>query len=166
MKRKLGLLACLLVLIGAGVLYWKNRPLPEAPPFDTAEASKLLINRNWLDIMPKSPEERLHVYRFTPAMGGGVFQDRTLFAGQFELFNFKLDHDSIEFLLPHKHQRVVSHFTVRKATGHEPFDLELTLDSDPRGPKHYYGFASESAAEADLETLINTRRPGANSVPR
>lgn len=160
MKRKLGLLAVVLVLIGAAVLYLRMRPAAETPPLDTAEASRLLINRNWLDIMPKSPDERLHVYRFTPAMGGGVFQDRTLFAGQFELFTFKLDHDNIQLTLPHKKQFINSHFAIRRVTDHEPFDLELVLDADPRGPKHYYGFSNESASEADLETLINTRRPG------
>jgi hypothetical protein len=165
MKKKLGLLAVLLVLIGAAVLYLRTRPAAEAPPLDTAEASRLLINRNWLDVMPKSPDERLHVYRFTPAMGGGVFQDRTLFAGQFELFTFKLDHDSIDFTLPHKHERVLSHFAVRRIEGHAPFDLELTLEADPRGPKRYYGFSNERAEETDLETLVNSRSPGTATSP-
>ncbi len=158
MKRKLGLLALLLVIVGAGILFVRSRPEPAAPPLDLAEASRLLVNRNWLDVMPRDQNQRLHVYRFTPAMGGGVFQDRTLYAGQFELFTFKLDHDQIELNLPHKSQRVMTHFEIRRVTGHKPFDLELTMDADPRGPHRYYGFSNESAAEADLETMLNTRR--------
>jgi hypothetical protein len=92
-------------------------------------------------------------------MGGGVFQDRTLYAGQFELFTFRLDHDQIDFNLPHKRQRVLSKFEIRRVEGKEPFDLELTLTADPRGPHRYYGFSNESAAEADLDTLLHTRAP-------
>jgi hypothetical protein len=98
-------------------------------------------------------------------MGGGVFQDRTLFAGQFELFTFKLDHDNIDFNLPHKQQRVLSHFAVRRVQGHAPFDLELTIDADPRGPHRYYGFSNERAEEANLETLVNSRSPGTATAP-
>src|SRR4051812_40875021 len=52
------------------------------------EAKNLLIDRNWLDTYPQTERDKLHVYRFVPNMGGGVFQDRTLFKGVFELFSF------------------------------------------------------------------------------
>jgi hypothetical protein len=165
MKKKLSIVAVLIVLVAGVVFYFRLRPAPEGPALDTLEASRLLINRNWLDVMPKTPDDRLHVYRFTPSMGGGVFQDRTVFAGNFELFTFKLDHDNIEFTLPHKHQRVVSSFAVRRVQDHAPFDLELTIDSDPRGPHRYYGFSNERAEETDLETLINSRSPGTATAP-
>jgi hypothetical protein len=159
MKRKLALVGLLLVLVAGGVLYVRFRPQPASPPLELAEASRLLVNRNWLDVLPRDEKQRLHVYRFTPAMGGGVFQDRTLFAGQFELFTFRLDHDQIDFNLPHKGQRVLSKFEIRRVKGHEPFDLELTLAADPRGPHRYYGFSNESAVEADTEVLLHRRAP-------
>ena len=53
------------------------------------EARDLLIERNWMDRMPETERDHLFVYRFVPSMGGGVFQDRTLYKGTFELFAFE-----------------------------------------------------------------------------
>src|SRR4051812_31444438 len=56
---------------------------------DGDEAQKLLIDRNWIDRMPETERDKLYVYRFVPNMGGGVYQDRTIFKGTFELFKFE-----------------------------------------------------------------------------
>ena len=56
---------------------------PAATTVPEEEAQKLLLDRNWIDRLPQTPHERLHVFRFVPSMGGGVYQDRTLFAGHF-----------------------------------------------------------------------------------
>ena len=76
------------------------------------EARKLLLDRNWLDRMPETERDRLHVYRFVPSMGGGVFQDRTLFKGTFELFSFKVDGTKILFDLHETKTKVASEFTI------------------------------------------------------
>ena len=155
--RRLGVLLVLGLLAYGGFLVYRWRTPAAAPALDAAEAGRLLVNRNWLDVMPRDEKERLHVYRFTPAMGGGVFQDRTLFKGEFELFTFKVNGDQLEIHLPHQRQRVVTHYEIRRVD-HKPFDLELTIDPDPRGPKKYYGFSSERAEEADVQTLVTNRR--------
>jgi len=117
---------------------------------DDGEARRLLLDRNWIDRMPETERDRLHVYRFVPSMGGGVFQDRTLYKGQFELFRFKTEHDEIHFDLPETHQDVVSKFRIESVDGPEPFDLELTIDADPRGPQVYYGMRSETDRDGSL----------------
>lgn len=111
---------------------------------DDSEARKLLLDRNWIDRMPETHQDRLHVYRFVPSMGGGVFQDRTLFKGTFELFTFETKGDEIRFNLPETHQKVVSKFRIEKVNGPKPFDLKLTIEADPRGPQFYYGMRSET----------------------
>src|SRR5689334_2561045 len=93
------------------------------------DAAKLLIDRNWIDHMPQSHTDRLHVFRFVPTMGGGVFQDRTLFKGQFELFMFHVRGGDLEFLFPEDGARVRSHFRIDKVDGPAPFDLRLTIDA-------------------------------------
>jgi hypothetical protein len=108
------------------------------------EARKLLLDRNWIDRMPETETDRLHVYRFVPSMGGGVFQDRTIFKGEFELFTFETAADEIRFNLPHTHTKVVSKFHIEKVDGPDPFDLKLTIHADPRGPSVYYGMRSET----------------------
>jgi hypothetical protein len=126
----------------------------------TSDARDVLINRNWLDRMPENTTDRLHVYRFVPSMGGGVFQDRTLFKGTFELFMFKVERgDHIVFDLPETHERITSQFTIERVSGPEPFDLKLTIFSDPRGPHVYYGMRSETDRDGHLlEELLAAHR--------
>jgi hypothetical protein len=114
------------------------------------EARSLLIDRNWLDVMPQTERDKLHVYRFVPSMGGGVFQDRTLFKGVFELFSFKVAGDHIQFTLHETHDEVTSAFKIEQVDGPEPFDLKLTIPGDPRGPKVYYGIRAETDRDGHL----------------
>jgi hypothetical protein len=127
---------------------------------DEQTAKSLLIDRNWIDRMPETKTDRLHVYRFVPTMGGGVFQDRTIFKGQFELFKFEATGSQIRFVLPETNQKVVSGYRIETVDGPAPFDLELTLDADPRGPAPhvYFGIRAEtdttgSALDATLTKL-------------
>ena len=109
-----------------------------------ASHNDLLIDRNWIDRMPKTDRDKLHVYRFVPSMGGGVFQDRTLYKGTFELFHFSAKGDELHFVLPETHQDIVSKYRIEEVDGPEPFDLKLTIEADPRGPSVYYGMRSET----------------------
>jgi hypothetical protein len=149
--RKLALLLLFAVVAGCHSAAPSRNVAPD-------EAEKLLINRNWLDHMPKSETERLHVFRFVPNMGGGVFQDRTLYAGQFELFTFERTGEQIRFDLPHTGEKKTVGYTIEALDdGQDGLDLKLTLDGSPRGPSVYYGMRRESAADLDasLRTLIN-----------
>jgi hypothetical protein len=131
---------------------------PHARRVSDAEAPALLINRNWIDRMPESHADRLHVFRFVPAMGGGVYQDRTLFKGTFELFTFAATGDEIRFSLPETRQKVHARYTIETVGGPAPFDLRLSIPDSPRGPKVYYGMRGEtdrdgSALERKLSAL-------------
>jgi hypothetical protein len=125
---------------------------------DTDQAKQLLLDRNWIDRMPETERDRLHVYRFVPSMGGGVYQDRTLYKGTFELFRFEVDADEIHFDLPETHQDVVSKFRIEHVDGPEPFDLKLTVEADPRGPSVYYGMRGETDRDGSaLEHRLRAR---------
>jgi hypothetical protein len=115
-----------------------------SPKLSADDARDVLIDRNWIDRMPETTTDRLHVYRFVPTMGGGVFQDRTLFKGTFELFTFETNADEIRFNLPETHQKIVSKFRIENVDGPKPFDLKLTIPADPRGPQVYYGIRAET----------------------
>ena len=126
------------------------------------EARSLLTERNWIDKLPANESDKLHVYRFVPSMGGGVFQDRTLFAGQFELFNFENTGDEIHFYLRHTHEEVTSRYRIETLSKDEqrgPLDLKLTIEKDPRGPSVYFGSRREQAhlglgLDQDLDALL------------
>lgn len=110
----------------------------------TEDAKQLLIDRNWIDRMPETDRDKLHVYRFVPTMGGGVYQDRTIFKGTFELFQFEATGDEIRFNLLETKDKVTSAYKIEEVSGPKPFDLRLTIFDDPRGPKTYYGMRSET----------------------
>lgn len=106
-------------------------------------SSAELTDRNWLDVWPADKDDHLHVYRFTPSMGGGVYQDRTLYKGTFELFTYSVEGDELEIVLPHTGETVRTGFRIEEVSGPEPFDLRLTLDRSPRGPRVFYGRSAE-----------------------
>lgn len=117
---------------------------PTSTRVSTEDAPKLLIDRNWMDRMPETDRDKLFVYRFVPSMGGGVFQDRTLFKGTFELFSFTASGNSITFDLHETKDKVTSNYTIERVDGPAPFDLKLTISDDPRGPKVYFGMRTET----------------------
>jgi hypothetical protein len=116
-------------------------------------AKKLLLDRNWVDRLPQKIDDKLHVFRFVPSMGGGVYQDRTIFAGTFELFQFRQDGRTIEFDLLHTGKRHATRFTIEPITPRKrgDVDLKLTLDDSPRGPTIYYSWRQGGA---DLDTQL------------
>jgi hypothetical protein len=117
------------------------------------EAAKLLENRNWIDHWPQSESERLFVYRFTPNMGGGVFQDRTLFKGTFELFVYEVHDYQLRIRWPHTKSRDDVTFHIERVKGPHPFDLRLELRGSSRGPAVYYGRTQETHAEPLIPAL-------------
>ena len=117
---------------------------PSSKAVAADEAGRLIIDRNWLDRMPETDRDHLFVYRFVPNMGGGVFQDRTLYKGTFELFSFSVDGEQIHFKLHETKQDVTSRFTIEPVDGPVPFDLKLTIPDDPRGPRVYFGIRAET----------------------
>jgi hypothetical protein len=116
------------------------------------EARRLLLDRNWLDRLPQTPQDRLHVFRFVPSMGGGVFQDRTLYAGHFELFHFDQDGRTIHFKLPHTDEARRAPFFIEPLHAPDedtPFELHLHIEDSPRGPADYYSLRGESSTDLD-----------------
>jgi hypothetical protein len=120
-------------------------------------SSDELVDRNWLDVWPEDKDDHLHVYRFTPSMGGGVYQDRTVFQGTFELFTYEVDGDRLRFVLPHTSETVETRFRIEKVDGPAPFDLRLTLDRSPRGPRVFYGRSAERSVAFGLGLDMSKR---------
>jgi hypothetical protein len=120
-----------------------SKPATHALPPE--QAKKILLDRNWLDRVPQKVDDKLHVYRFVPSMGGGVFQDRTIFFGTFELFTFEADGARIRFNLLHTGDKRVSAYTIEELAtpGPDGVDLLLTIADDPRGTRRYYGWRNE-----------------------
>ena len=133
-----------------------HRDNPHAARLSARDAGRALVDRNWLDRWPEHKDDRLRLYRFTPSMGGGVYQDRTMFKGQFELFQYQAGAGAIEFQFPDTAEHVRAPFTIERVSGPAPFDLKLTIAHDPRGPGVYYATSGKQGQALDL--LARPRR--------
>jgi hypothetical protein len=89
-------------------------------------------------------------------MGGGVYQDRTIFKGEFELFLFRTEGHQLTFLMPETEEKVKSGYRIERVSGPEPFDLKLTFERTPRGPRVFYGMTHEGH---DLDALLAAQLP-------
>jgi len=136
------------VLLAVVVVAGCTGDAPSSRAVPTDQAPKLLIDRNWIDAWPEAHDDHLFVARFVPSMGGGVFQDRTVFQGQFELFVFHTHGDQLKVHLPHTGEHVDTKFRIERVDGPEPFDLKLTLDANPRGPRVYYSVEAQRGTTA------------------
>lgn len=144
------------VCLGLALSACGSDPAPpgQARAVAPAEAAALLTDRNWLDVWPADKDSRLHVFRFVPSMGGGVYHDRTVFQGQFELFTFDASGATIDFHFPHRGKRLRTGYKIERVDGPHPFDLRLTLDRSPRGPRVLYGIAAETGDAAFLDARL------------
>ena len=153
----------LLCLAAVGAAGCRSKPTATAVPAE--EARRLLLDRNWLDRLPQTPHDRLHVFRFVPAMGGGVYQDRTLFAGSFELFTFDHDGETVHFHLHHTGEERTAGYTIERLPlgGDDTLELHLHIKDTPRGPADYYSIRGmQSAAnEKELEQGLQKLWPQA-----
>lgn len=155
--RSLTLCAVALALVAA----CSSSKKPRAQRVSAEQARLLLLDRNWIDEMPQTKHDKLHVFRFVPSMGGGVFQDRTIFKGVFELFRFEATGEEIRFDLLETDQDVRARYTIEEVSGPAPFDLRLTIPDSPRGPKVYYGIRAETDRDGALleQKLEQLRTP-------
>ncbi|HVV81602.1 MAG TPA: hypothetical protein VHE35_00940 [Kofleriaceae bacterium] len=125
-----------------------HREAPSSATLSARDAGRVLIDRNWMDRWPEHKDDRLRLYRFTPSMGGGVYQDRKVFKGQFELFQYRAGDGTIDFTFPDSDEHVRSSFLVERVK-QPPFDLKLVIAHDPRGPGVYYARSDMRGAALD-----------------
>ena len=134
-----------------------TKPDRAATAVAPSDAESTLIDRNWIDRMPEKSSDHLNVFRFVPSMGGGVFQDRTVFEGKFELFVYKVEGNRINFTLPAKREKASAGYRIERIKNDPHFDLRLTLDSSPRGPSVYYSVARQHSRDlATLDGFLST----------
>lgn len=95
MKARLGI-AVLALVAGCG----DNARSNDEPKLDL----KLLRDRIWIDHMPRSDTDKVHVFAVLskqarrPAMGG--FHHASMWAGEFEAFRYELNQDELRIVLP------------------------------------------------------------------
>jgi hypothetical protein len=118
-------------------------------PLPPDEAAELLHQRIWLDKEPRGQNEVFHLFVFDHGQMG-IYQDRTIWKGKFEMFIYEAEGKSIEMRLPGSRKIIKTGFSIEKAKRGEA-DVKLTLDKPFEGPKEYYGYRFDGGADAFVD---------------
>lgn len=119
---------------------WSSRaPAPVAPAAILAdsEIQDLLLDKPWLDKMPKDRDDHMKLYfftrdRFDRAHRIGVRMTGNLWKREIELFAYRVEGGKLHFFWPYDKSKSESGFEVKNGADDADFDLTMVLAKDPR----------------------------------
>jgi hypothetical protein len=100
---------------------------------------RAILGRTWFD---KYPDKRRETVQMWFWMGGGIalHESGSSYRISLEIFEFERQNDRLVVTALQDKKTVTTGFRIEPCD-EEPFNVCLTLDQSPRGPKKYYGFA-------------------------
>ncbi len=141
----IAILAAVIAIIGS-----RCSPSGEEAPRDTASeaepeaAPRLLLGRVWLDKLPRRATDQVDAWIFF-AGGLGVHQAGSSYRASYDVIDFERRGSTLDGRYVQDKKAFKTSFTIEKCSGHEPFDLCLTL-ADVGGKKlELYGFSHGDA---------------------
>ena len=131
-----------LAIIVASVAVWRARS--HAPARDDVRATddskldSLLVDRLWIDHMPRSERDVFNIFVLVSDQSMGVFQATSVWQGQYEMFQYNAQGNrKLAVVYPHTGDRDTVRATARRCDeGGMDYCLELAGAS--RGVKRYY----------------------------
>jgi hypothetical protein len=100
-------------------------------------AHDLVLDRIWIDHMPRHDRDQISVFAAITDEPIGVFQTASAWKGHFEMFRYEALGDEIRLLYPQDNHR--EHASAKARTCSEDgFDYCLELEGASRGVKRYY----------------------------
>lgn len=141
-------------VLAAGLLYvlWPSGDSKPAA-LDGGDPS-LLADRVWLEAMPTSPTQHVHVFLALADAPLGVFQRASAYQSTLEVFEYVGEGSRLDLRFPQQDRKAELRYRATPCTDHPPFDLCLELASNPwGGPTRYYGFSDERSAPPAIEAL-------------
>jgi hypothetical protein len=153
-----GAMKKLLLVIGvvvAAVSLWSWR---RAAPDDAGRS--LVIDRVWIDHVPRSERETFHVFAAISERSIGVFRAASMWRGGFEGFRFEASGDELRMVFPQTGDRETVKVKAQRCR-EERMDFCLELDGASRGVKRYYsrkGWEIRGAHDLDaLDRAVQAR---------
>ncbi|MEO6775750.1 MAG: hypothetical protein ABI467_22510 [Kofleriaceae bacterium] len=99
--------------------------------------NKLLVDRVWIDHLPRSERELVNVFVMFGEHHVGVFDVRSAWTGSFEAFKYSKDGGTVDASFPQTGSTEQYAVKVRTCTDHG-MDYCLDLDGGKHGVHHYY----------------------------
>ena len=151
-------IALAIVAVSLTAACGRGNATPQKDPLPPGEAAELLHERIWLDKEPRGQNDVFHLFVFDEGQMG-IYQDRTIWKGKFEMFIWEAAGKNIEMRLPGSRKIVKSGFRIEKEH-HGKADAKLVLDKPFEGPTTYYGYPFDGAS-ADADAFVRTLAPRA-----
>jgi hypothetical protein len=155
-RRGRGRILGLAALAVAGALVWRAWPRHEA-----ADPS-LVDGRLWVDSRPDRRTDYVQAAFFVTDANLGIFERASSYDLRLEFFDMTRDTRTISLTFPQTNRHAKFTFSIRECTDHKPFDLCLTLSSNPwGGPTDYYGFSRPEDEQREMGALSRGVRAAA-----
>ena len=157
------LVTALLATVGYGG--WRLTHRGEAPV--VTDDSKLALDRVWIDHIPRTERDTIQVFAAVSQENFGVFQQTSVWKGNFELFQFKFADGKLKATFPQDGDR--EDLKVKARTCSEgQMDYCLEIEGSKRGVKKYYsrkgweidGVHSAQALAARTDALAHELETG------
>ena len=118
---------------------------------DASDGGGLVLDRIWIDHMPKHDRDQVSAFAALTEESVGVFQTVSVWKGHFEMFRYEAQGDELRILYPQDNHRDRIHTKAHRCS-EGGFDYCLELDGASRGVKRYYsrkGWELDGASRPD-----------------
>ena len=138
----------IIIVIGAVALAWLLWP-SSAPSTAEQGLGDELVNRIWIDRLPKSATEKINVFVMIDDPQVGAFQTTSAYEGDFTVFEWRQGESGKirVFMLQTEKTHKIRARVSNKDCGR--FDLCMKLKGAPRGPKGYFSMSDWVIDSAD-----------------
>jgi hypothetical protein len=111
-----------------------------------ARDPKQILGRVWFDHLPKNRSDDVTIAVF---FGGGIglYDKGSAWRSTIDVFEFERRKDVLDMTFLHDKKNSSTKFEIKSCDDKPPFDVCVTFDDAPRGPKTLYGFAYDDEME-------------------
>ena len=120
-------------------------------PGAAQDGGGLVLDRIWIDHIPKHDRDQVSVFAAITDEPIGVFQTASAWKGHFELFRYEAHGDEIRIVYPQDNYRERVRTRAQRCS-EDGFDYCLELDGSSHGVKRYYsrkGWEIDGASRPD-----------------
>jgi hypothetical protein len=129
-----------------------------------AHDRKLVLDRIWIDHLPKHERDQISVFAAITDEPVGIFQTTSVWKGNFEMFRYEFHNQELRLLFPQDGEREQVKTKAHKCDA-DGFEYCLDLDGSSRGVKRYYsrkGWEIDGASglgelRARIEATLQTK---------
>ena len=148
------------VVVVAVVSVWKLRATDVAQPKADGD---LVLDRVWLDHLPRNDKDVFQVFLAITEQPFGVFQAASQWTGKYEIFRYEAHGDEMRIIYPQTNDREKVTAKARRCS-EQGMDYCLEIEGSSRGVKKYYsqkGWEIDgdvAAARDRVDALVRSAR--------